>query len=207
MSEYKKKREIENHDPLSNSQAHETTAYAGSYLRGIFSHDKTDWETPPELFDPLNELFHFGTDVCATSENAKCINYYSPEENGLAQDWRGHCWMNPPYGGEIRQWVAKAVESTLWGTITVCLLPARTDTGWWHDFIARATHVEFIRHRVRFVGAKSSAPFPSALVVFAPEGTELSDLLGIGRKNGNSILGGAFQGRGWVVTQVNTVGN
>jgi len=88
-------------------------------------------ETPQGLFDILNEEFHFELDVCATSENAKCKKYYSPAEDCLKQEWKGICWMNPPYGREIGKWMKKAYESALAGATVVCLVPARTDTAWW----------------------------------------------------------------------------
>jgi phage N-6-adenine-methyltransferase len=120
-----------------------------------------------KIFDAVNEAFHFGLDVCATRTNAKCERYFTKAENGLLQTWRGACWMNPPYGREISRWVQKAYESALNpGTVVVCLLPARTDTKWWHDYvIAYAQSVKFIKGRLRFSG-KGPAPFPSALVVF-----------------------------------------
>ena len=93
---------------------------------------KTDlWETPQELFDELNAIWHFETDVCAIPTNAKCERYYTPEIDGLAQEWRGVCWCNPPYGRQIGKWVKKAAESS---ATVVILLPARTDTAWFHDY-------------------------------------------------------------------------
>lgn len=129
---------------------------------------KEDWATPPELFAKLDAVYHFDLDVCATADNAKCARFYSPEDNGLAQDWTGVCWMNPPYGRKVRDWMAKACEAGRNGVIVVCLVFARTDTRWWHDHAMQATWIAFIRGRVRFVGADSGAPFPSALVVFGP---------------------------------------
>jgi phage N-6-adenine-methyltransferase len=127
---------------------------------------KTDmWYTPQYLFDKYNAIYQFQTDVCAIAENAKCLNYYTPEQNGLAQEWTGRCWMNPPYGRNIGQWVKKAYQSSLAGALIVCLLPARTDTAWWHDYVMKG-HVVFIRGRIKFGGCKNAAPFPSAIVVF-----------------------------------------
>ena len=102
-----------------------------SALRAHFSSRRNNWETPRDLFDKLNEEFNFELDVCATSENAKCKKYYSPEEDGLKEEWKGLCWMNPPYGREIGKWIKKAYESALAGATVVCLVPARTDTAWW----------------------------------------------------------------------------
>lgn len=122
------------------------------------------WSTPQETFDELNREFAFETDVCALPENAKCDRYFTPADDGLAQDWRGSCWMNPPYGRQIGHWMRKAYESSLAGATVVCLVPARTDTAWWHDFAAKG-EVRFIRGRLQFDGVKD-APFPSAIVIF-----------------------------------------
>jgi phage N-6-adenine-methyltransferase len=133
-----------------------------------FSSKTCVWETPKDLFEKLNREFGFTVDVCALPENAKCERYFTPAENGLKQEWRGACWMNPPYGREIGEWVKKAYQASLCGATVVCLLPARTDTSWWHDYVMDATEIRFVHGRLRFVGAKSSAPFPSAVVVFRP---------------------------------------
>ena len=132
-----------------------------------FSSKTDEWPTPQDFFDRLNEEFHFTLDVCATPENAKCPRYYTKRENGLLQKWEGVCWMNPPYGREIRQWVKKAYESALDGATVVCLLPARTDTSWWHDYCMKG-EIRFVRGRLKFGNASENAPFPSAVVVFRP---------------------------------------
>lgn len=127
---------------------------------------KTDlWATPQDFFDKYNQIYNFDIDVCALQENAKCLIYFTPEQDGLKQKWSGKCWMNPPYGRTIKHWVKKAYESSLDGCVVVCLLPARTDTSWWHDFCIKGK-IEFIRGRLKFGGNKNSAPFPSAIVVF-----------------------------------------
>jgi len=132
-----------------------------------FSSATDEWETPQKLFDELNESYRFILDVCATAENTKCENFYTKEDNGLTKDWKGRCWMNPPYGRNIKYWVKKAYESARDnGAIVVCLLPSRTDTAWWHDYVLPYGEVTFIRGRLKFGNAKNSAPFPSALVVF-----------------------------------------
>jgi len=120
--------------------------------------------TPQEFFDKLNAEFHFTLDVCATSENAKCQTYYTKQDDGLAQTWRGNVWMNPPYGREIGRWMEKANEAAKEGATVVCLVPARTDTKWWHE-CAIQHEVRFIRGRLKFGDAKNSAPFPSAVIV------------------------------------------
>jgi phage N-6-adenine-methyltransferase len=130
---------------------------------------KTDmWATPQAFFDKLHAVFRFETDVCALPDNAKCETYYTPDKDGLAQDWKGTCWMNPPYGREISAWVQKAYRSAKEnGATVVCLLPARVDTRWWHDYCANG-EVFFVRGRLKFGGAENSAPFPNAVVVFRP---------------------------------------
>ena len=134
---------------------------------GMYTSVTGEWETPQDFFDAMNEVFRFDLDVCATHANAKCGRYFTREEDGLIQTWSGVCWMNPPYGREISLWVRKAYESSLaGGTLVVCLLPARTDTRWWHDYVlAHASAVWFIRGRLRFSG-RGRAPFPSALAMF-----------------------------------------
>ena len=127
---------------------------------------KTDlWATPQDFFDKLNDEFSFETDVCANEGNAKCLNYFSAEQDGLKQAWRGVCWMNPPYGRAIKRWVKKAYESSLSGATVVCLLPSRTDTAWWHDYCMKG-EIRFIRGRLKFGNQKNSAPFPSAVIIF-----------------------------------------
>lgn len=134
---------------------------------GLFS-SKTDmWSTPQKTFDDLNCEFNFDVDVCATRENSKCEVFYSPEDDGLSIPWSGVCWMNPPYGRDIKNWVKKAYESD---ATVVCLLPSRTDTSWWHDYCMKSDDIRFIRGRLKFGGSKNSAPFPSVVVVFKGAG-------------------------------------
>jgi phage N-6-adenine-methyltransferase len=134
---------------------------------GVFSSARTVWETPPELFALLHREFRFTLDVCATRTNRKCPVYFTPRENALRQPWTGTCWMNPPYGRAIGRWVRKAhQESRSSSAKVVCLLPARTDTAWWHDHVMQAREIRLLRGRLVFVGARSSAPFPSAIVIF-----------------------------------------
>ena len=130
---------------------------------------KTDlWYTPQDFFKKYDDVYKFETDVCATDDNAKCAKYYTEEMDGLSQEWRGICWMNPPYGRTIGKWMKKAYESSLEGATVVCLVPARTDTNWWHDYAMKGD-IEFIKGRLKFGGSKNSAPFPSAVVVFKQE--------------------------------------
>lgn len=136
---------------------------------GMMSSATDQWATPQELFDDLDSIYHFTLDVCASDWNAKCDRYFDEEQNGLAQEWVGTCWMNPPYGRTIKEWVKKAYESAGNGTTVVCLIPARTDTAWWHDYVMKGD-ITFLRGRVKFVSQTNdkdqSAPFPSAIVVF-----------------------------------------
>jgi site-specific DNA-methyltransferase (adenine-specific) len=135
----------------------------------MFSSATDQWATPRAFFDQWNEIFRFTLDVCADAANAKCARYFTREDNGLAQDWgQDVCWMNPPYGREIGRWVAKAYRESRAGATVVCLLPARTDTAWWHDYIIPMAKVTFIRGRLKFGDATSGAPFPSAVAVFYP---------------------------------------
>jgi len=127
---------------------------------------KTDlWSTPQDFFDKLNSVHGFTLDACATPENAKCQRHFTKSDDGLSQQWDGVVWMNPPYGREIGKWMRKAYESAESGAKVVCLVPARTDTAWWHDYATKG-QIEFIRGRLKFGGAKTSAPFPSAVVIF-----------------------------------------
>jgi phage N-6-adenine-methyltransferase len=130
---------------------------------------KTDlWSTPQETFDKLHQEFGFTLDVCALPENAKCADFYSPRNNGLAQPWTGVCWMNPPYGRAIGYWIAKAYSAAQGGATVVALVPVRTDTAWWQDYVIKAAEIRFLRGRLRFGGATNGAPFPNAVVVFKP---------------------------------------
>jgi phage N-6-adenine-methyltransferase len=134
-------------------------------LDAMFS-SKTDlWSTPQDFFEKYNAIYNFELDVCATKENSKCKNYFTKEDDGLSNDWTGVCWMNPPYGREIIKWMKKAYESSLNGATVVCLVPARTDTKWWHEYAMKG-QIEFIRGRLKFGNQTNSAPFPSAVVIF-----------------------------------------
>ena len=127
---------------------------------------KTDmWATPQDFFDKLNEKYNFTLDVCATPNNAKCERYFTEEDDGLAQKWEGVCWMNPPYGRQIKHWIKKAYEESRGGATVVCLIPSRTDTICWHEYVMKGD-ITFIKGRLKFGEAKNAAPFPSAVVVF-----------------------------------------
>jgi site-specific DNA-methyltransferase (adenine-specific) len=138
---------------------------------------KTDeWFTPQKLFDELNQEFNFDLDVCANSDNAKCQKYFNKKINGLNQLWVtknliGSIWMKPPYGREIGKWVRKAYNESYISTATiVCLLPARTDTRWFHDYIYNKAEIRFLKGRLKFGDAKNSAPFPSMIVIYKKKG-------------------------------------
>ena len=133
----------------------------------MFSSNDQTWETPQEFFNKLDKEFNFTLDPCCTEETAKCKKYYTPRENGLIQDWTNETvFMNPPYGREISDWLKKAYEESLKGTLVVCLIPSRTDTKYWHDYCMKASEIRFIKGRLKFGNSKNSAPFPSAIVVF-----------------------------------------
>ncbi|SCI08352.1 phage N-6-adenine-methyltransferase [uncultured Clostridium sp.] len=141
----------------------------------MFSSKDQTWETPIEFFNKVNEEFKFDIDVCAVDETAKCSNYYTPEVDGLKQEWKGVCWMNPPYGRQIGKWIEKAYNESVKGATVVCLIPARTDTKYWHEFIfPYASEIRFIKGRLKFGNSDNSAPFPSALVIFSNKIKELN---------------------------------
>lgn len=133
----------------------------------MFSSATDEWPTPRAFFDHLNREFRFTLDVCATPDNAKCSAYFTRDDDGLSREWSGVCWMNPPYGSEIGAWMRKAYESAQAGAVVVCLVPARTDTAWWHDYAMKG-EIRFVRGRLRFGDAEASAPFP-AVVIFRPK--------------------------------------
>ena len=135
--------------------------------KGMMTSNTPEWSTPQDFFDGLNKEFDFTVDVCATKENAKCKKFYTKEDDGLSKTWlRERTWMNPPYGREIGKWVKKASE--VQGGVVVCLLPARTDTKYFHEYVYKKPNVEirFIKGRLKFGGSKNSAPFPSMVVIF-----------------------------------------
>lgn len=132
----------------------------------MFSSATDLWETPQDFFDALKEEFHFTLDACALPENAKVEKYFTPDQDGLRQEWTGTVWCNPPYGRQIYRWVEKAWFSAKKGTTVVMLLPARTDTRWFHRYIYGRSEIRFVKGRLKFGNAKTSAPFPSMVVIF-----------------------------------------
>lgn len=151
--------------------------------KALFSSNSEEWETPQDLFDQLNETYKFNLDSCATDENAKCEVYFAlPDTDGLIEPWclfedigviPGRVFCNPPYGrGTIDKWTKKAREEIENGNaeLIVMLLPVRTCTRWFHeDVVPVADAVYFIRGRLKFGGAKNSAPFPSMVAVYTKE--------------------------------------
>ena len=135
----------------------------------MFSSATNEWATPQDFYDELNKEFEFTLDPCATPENAKCSKFYTQKEDGLKQDWKGErVFCNPPYGSAIKDWVKKcSEESKKAGTIVVMLIPARTDTKYFHEYIYnKAREIRFVKGRLKFGRSKNSAPFPSMVVVF-----------------------------------------
>ena len=130
-----------------------------------YSSRTDEWSTPDDFFAELNETFHFDLDACASPRNAKCARYFTREQDALQQRWQGKVWMNPPYEREIAAFMRKAYEESLLGATVVCLVPSRTDTQWWHRYAMRG-QIIYLRGRLRFGGAETSAPFPSAIVIF-----------------------------------------
>lgn len=134
--------------------------------RALFTSDSDEWETPQAFYDLLDTEFHFTLDPCATAENAKCKKFYTKEQDGLRALWWVHTvFVNPPYS-QIKEWVRKCYEEAQSGAAVVMLIPSRTDTRYWHDYVMKAAEIRFVRGRLKFAGAKNSAPFPSAVVVF-----------------------------------------
>jgi phage N-6-adenine-methyltransferase len=135
----------------------------------VFFSSTTDlWETPQWLFNLLDAEHGFDIDVAAVAENAKCANYFSPDVDALTREWKGTCWCNPPYGRDIARFVEKAYKSSLSGATVCCLIPARTDTDYWHRYVTKAAEIRFLKGRLKFGNAKNSAPFPSVIVIFRP---------------------------------------
>ena len=137
----------------------------------MFSSKTDEWSTPQDFFDKLNDEFRFDLDPCADESNHKCERYFSKAEDGLSRNWGGNrVFCNPPYGREIGKWVRKSyAESLKPNTLVVMLIPARTDTKWFHEWIYGKAEIRFIRGRLKFGGA-NSAPFPSMVVIYGKYG-------------------------------------
>lgn len=137
-------------------------------IKALLSSKSIEWATPQDFYDKLNSEFHFTLDPCANETNAKCTKYYTRSEDGLKQDWAGEIvFCNPPYGRELGEWVRKCrMESWKPNTKVVMLIPARTDTRWFHDHIYNKAEIRFIKGRLKFGESNCSAPFPSMIVIF-----------------------------------------
>ena len=158
-------RELKTTETKSNSELSCQVSFTSVH----FLSKTNEWTTPQTLFDELNNEFNFTLDPCCTKENAKCKKFYTMAEDGLSQTWANEVvFMNPPYGREIGKWVEKAYNEHKKNNITVvCLIPARTDTTYWHKYIfGKATEIRYIKGRLKFGESKNGAPFPSAIVVY-----------------------------------------
>ena len=139
--------------------------------KALFTSNSDEWETPRELFASLNKRFKFTLDPCSTIENHLCNKYYTKEENGLCKSWKGETvFVNPPYS-KIKQWVEKCYkEYETNGTTIVMLIPSRTDTRYFHEYIYHKSEIQFIKGRLHFSNSKNSAPFPSMIVIYERKG-------------------------------------
>lgn len=138
--------------------------------KGIFSSQTNEWATPQSFFNELNDEFHFTLDPCSTHDNAKCVNHYTIEDDGLSKNWGGQVvFCNPPYGRELPKWVKKCYEERH-RAVVVMLIPARTDTRWFHDYIYNKAEIRFVKGRLKFGDGKSPAPFPSMVVIYKCKG-------------------------------------
>src|SRR5690606_5274176 len=131
-----------------------------------FMSQKQDWTTPQAFFDYWNRIYRFTLDAAASHDNAKCDRYFTEADDALTKDWDGVVWLNPPYGPGIGKWVRKAYQESQKVATVVMLIPARTETRWWHDYVMKADHIALVRRRMRFGGATINAPFPSCVVIF-----------------------------------------
>lgn len=134
----------------------------------MFSSNTDEWATPRELFDRLNKAFGFTLDPAASHENALCTYHFTQEDDGLSKSWAGETvWCNPPYSS-LKAWLKKGSEEGRHTTV-VMLVPARTDTKAWHEYVIPwASEIHYVKGRLKFGDAKNSAPFPSAIIVFRP---------------------------------------
>jgi site-specific DNA-methyltransferase (adenine-specific) len=138
-------------------------------LSVMFSGKRQDWATPVQLFRHLDAEFHFTLDAAADPDTATTAAFFSSSDDSLGHDWHGTVWMNPPYGRKIETWLYHAQVAALHGATVVALVPARTDTGWWHRRCMTASEIRFLRGRLCFDdNPRKRAPFPSAIVIFRP---------------------------------------
>lgn len=162
----------------------------------LLSSVSDDWATPPDFFDRLDAIFNFRLDAAAATHNAKCPDFFTKDDDGLAQDWfsYGRIWLNPPYGRGIEKWMEKAYTEAQKGCIVVCLVSARTDTRWWHDFVKDKAQVTFIRRRLKFRNpavcpdGRGNSVFASALVIYGLNFDHIlntGNALDLGRSSGS----------------------
>lgn len=151
----------------------------GGFTQERFKTRRDDWSTPDEFWQRLDTEFHFTCDAAASTRNTKCPFYFDKETNALVQDWSGHiCWLNPPYGRQLSTWVRKAyAEARDHGATVVCLIPARTNTEWFHEYVMRG-EIRFVRGRLQFGDAHHGLPLPLAVVIFKPGIHERSGKIG-----------------------------
>jgi site-specific DNA-methyltransferase (adenine-specific) len=159
------------HIPAVTTQAELKTGRAAQIHGGMFTSAADDWTTPDDFYRLLDAEFGFTLDPCCYAQTAKCAEFYTREDDGLSQEWRGRVFMNPPYGRAIGAWVRKAYEAAqTTADVVVCLIPARTCSKWWHDYCMRAAEVRLVCGRLRFGGQRPekghNAPFPNAVIVF-----------------------------------------
>ncbi len=136
-----------------------------------YTKNRDNWATPQAFFAELDAEFHFNLDPCATPETSKCEKFFTWEDNGLIQHWDGNVFVNPPYGRGLANWFMKAIDEIHLGNakVVVFLVPARTDTAWFHDQVLGKAELRFIRGRLKYDDIKQSAPFPSMLVIYRPD--------------------------------------
>jgi phage N-6-adenine-methyltransferase len=150
----------------------------------MFSSKSNEWATPQSIFDKLNSIYGpFTLDAAASGDNYKVAKYYTEADDSLSQDWSGHrVFLNPPYGRGLKDWVKKSYEEGLKeNTMVVMLIPARTDTAYWHEYVMKADEIRFVRGRIKFGDETNSAPFPSAVVVFRPSAFDGPRITGMER--------------------------
>lgn len=139
-------------------------------MNTMMSSKKMDWQTPKEFYNELNKEFSFTLDPATNGSNALCTNYFTEAEDALVQSWKGEtCYVNPPYGRVLKEWIRKAYEESKdSGTTVVMLIPARPDTKYWAEYVMQANEIRFVKGRLKFGGGEANdpAPFPSAVVVF-----------------------------------------
>lgn len=155
---------------LGGRRGNDTAIFGGKIQKmnpALLSSKNMCWCTPQDFFDKLNEEFRFVLDPAATEKTAKCPLYYTPETDGLSQSWNrgGAVFCNPPYGSEIGKWVKKAYDEAKKGQTIVLLLPARTDTKYFHDYIYGKAEIRFLRGRIRFTDEDGRASDPGSVPV------------------------------------------